>query len=120
LIIVFGILAATAVVVMGIFVARTTPAGAYDVLPVAQYVKTPRSLGGNTYIVDVRIDSQLAYKGEIGRVIAVRTQDEKVMLPVLVLKGHSAAFDPRVGQPYRFVVEVDEDGELILLETKKL
>lgn len=86
--------------------------------PADKYVVAPKSFAGNTYAVNVQIDSQLAYDDISGRMLLVRTGDS-TPLPVFVPVSISE-FNPMVGQKYKFSVKISGDGMLTLIGFKKI
>ncbi len=81
-----------------------------EAFPAELYLETPDALLGNRYVLDVWIESQLAWREDTGRLIEVRTAAGNRRLPVFVPRLLQQNL--YVGQRYLLDVRV-RDGGLI-------
>jgi len=87
-------------------------------LPIERYMSSAKSFAGNSYTLNVIIDSQLGYDESSGRIILVKASNNS-FIPVLVPSSNKD-FIPQTGQKYSFDVKIDQDGKLILTSYKKI
>lgn len=90
----------------------------YSALP-ARYVDSPSSFAGNKYSISAQIDSQLAYKEGVGRILLVKIFPSGDSLP-LFISVDVENFNPQRGQRYAFDVDVKPDGKLSAYNFKKM
>lgn len=86
--------------------------------PFERYVEQPKSFAGNSYSLSASIDSQLAYADNKGRIILLKTFENK-SLPLFV-PAAIEGFNPNTGQRYSFQVRIAGDGKLVMEKFKKL
>lgn len=84
-----------------------------ETLPVSSYLERPGDFLGNTYLLQGRIDSQIMWEQEVGRILALEPEGSARRLPVFVPTG--AGQNLYVGQVYETRVTIREGG-LIYVE----
>ncbi|MBO5782186.1 MAG: hypothetical protein J6R08_06995 [Opitutales bacterium] len=97
---------------------RNSDSGLND-FPAQAYIENPKSFAGNSYKLNVQIDSQLAYAENVGRILLVKMLEKNENVPVFTL-ANIKNFNPMAGQKYSFCVKVADDGVLNLLSFEKL
>ncbi len=86
--------------------------------PVRAFLTAPDNLQGNRYDLEAEIDQQLNWREGVGRLIAVRTLQGDVRLPVFISDSLNANL--LVAQRYRFEITVRKGGLLYVERLKKL
>lgn len=84
-----------------------------------RYFDAPKSFAGNSYSINASVDSQLAYKGGVGRILLVQVSETGALLPLFVPED-TKNFNPMTGQKYRFAVKIDGEGKLVLSNFRKM
>jgi hypothetical protein len=84
-----------------------------EALPIDSYLKRPGDFLGNTYLLKGRIDSQIKWEEDLGRILAVRAESSQARLPVFV--PSSVEQNLYVGQVYEMRAIIRQGG-LIYVE----
>lgn len=82
-------------------------------LPVESYLRRPGDFLGNTYLLKGRIDSQIKWEENVGRILAVRSESTDARLPIFV--PSEVEQNLYVGQVYEMRAIIREGG-LIYVE----
>ncbi len=89
-----------------------------DPLPVRDYLDAPGNFLGNHYQIVAIIESQLAYREGVGRLVAVEPEGSELPVPVFVPSAKAQTLN--VGQQYRMAVTIREQGLIIVEQLQKL
>lgn len=118
------ILVLVVVIVIGIaFVAfvlsQQQTGSSADALPVRAFIEKPMNYVGYVYQLDAQIDSQLAWKQGVGRILTVKPMsDREVSIPVYV--PDSLQQKMHMGERYRLDVLVTEKNILTVQSLEKI
>ena len=110
----------SAVSILGFLVLyRSITGSSRENLPIAQVRENPKSFSGNGYDLEASIESQIAYKENVGRIILTKDLMTGIVVPIFVPDSLSG-FNPSPSQLYRFSLKIDHAGVLNLTNFKKL
>ena len=88
-----------------------------DAFPYSAYMRSPGGLAGNRYVLDAKIDVQLAKRPD-GRVVAVLTGADADSLAVFIPEK-AAGSAVSANQRYEMVVSVGENGGITVESMEK-
>lgn len=115
-----GVVAVTVVLLLvAIVVVRNVGGGNHAPLPIADFTQAPQNFSGNRYEYEGRIDRQLGFEEEVGRIILTQAVEGEAPVSLYVAAEHDS-FSPNPGQVYRFSLRVDGDGILNVESYEKL
>ena len=114
-----GVVVVAFLVLLAVLLSRVVGVGSLADLPVEAYVEAPRNFSGNRYHYDGRIERQLGYHEEVGRILLTSSIAGQSPIP-LFISVNLEDFSPNPGQIFRFSVRVDGDGMLNVKQFGKL
>ncbi len=88
-----------------------------DAFPYSAYMRSPSGLAGNRYVLDAKIDVQLAKRPD-GRVVAVLTGADADSLAVFIPEK-AAGSAVSANQRYEMVVRVGDNGGITVESMEK-
>lgn len=89
-----------------------------DSLPVLEFKQNPTNFIGNRYALAVQIDSQLAWREGVGRILAVTPiDDSSLAIPVFLPDALEETL--HVGQRYHLRLRVDKEGLIVIDELQR-
>jgi hypothetical protein len=107
-----GLLLLAVGVIGGVVVTQTLndPYRTLQVFPVAKYLDSPRALAGSRFKAELRVEADLAWKEEAGRLMLFSTADDSRRLAVLIPATVAREIYFTKGQSYLAEIEVKEGG----------
>lgn len=108
----FGLLLLAAGVVGGVVVTQTLndPYRTLQAFPVTKYLDSPRALAGSKFKAELRVEADLAWKEEAGRLMIFSTAEDSRRLAVLIPASVAREVYFTKGQTYLAEIEVKEGG----------
>lgn len=108
----FGLLLLAVGVVGGVVVTQilNDPYRTLQVFPVTKYLDSPRALAGSKFKAELRVEADLAWKEEAGRLMLFSTADDSRRLAVLIPAAVAREIYFTKGQSYLAEIEVKEGG----------
>lgn len=106
-----AVLGLAVLLLVGIVVFRSVTGSGLEPLPESALANSPKNFSGNRYLLEARIDRQLGFEEEVGRMILVASVASGVPIPLFV-PAKMDTFSPSPGQVYRFALRVDGEGVL--------
>lgn len=99
-------------VIGGVVVTQTVndPYRTLQVFPVAKYLDSPRALAGSKFKAELRVEADLAWKEEAGRLMLFSASDDSRRLAVLIPSSVAREVYFTKGQTYLAEIEVKEGG----------
>ncbi len=88
--------------------------------PIADYRKAPQNMGGNHYVLEAEVESQIKGQENVGRFITVRPLNDKEKGRVAVFVPDALGVNLIPTQHYRFELAVRTGGLLYVSQLKKI
>jgi len=107
-----GLLLLAVGVIGGVVVSQTLndPYRTLQVFPVTKYLDSPRALAGSKFKAELRVEADLAWKEEAGRLMLFSTAEDSRRLAVLIPVSVAREVYFTKGQTYLAEIEVKEGG----------
>jgi hypothetical protein len=107
-----GLLLLAVGVIGGVVVTQTLndPYRTLQVFPVTKYLDSPRALAGSKFKAELRVEADLAWKEEAGRLMLFSTAEDSRRFAVLIPASVAREVYFTKGQTYLAEIEVKEGG----------
>ncbi len=105
------------VVALALIYFKKSSLGAEDMFPYSQYMASPESLSGNSYRLNAQLNRQMALIPASGRVVLV--SDSKGTSQLAILVPNKLEENLSTGQRYKFYVDVESGGKIIVRSMEK-